>query len=624
MKRSKNGVLKEILNFIFNLNEKKNKNSNIRKVYFGIRIRFLLLLTGVMFFILLTIGLIMYLNQLNLLKEEKFIKAEELIGILSGNAEFYLDNSINEELNIKFDAIKREAYNFKKNNNDIFKIILVNKDYWIKFSTDKNHYGKKLNYSYFEKCLKEKEEKASFQYLKKEPYLAVTYPIFIHSGETVNILNDFKTYYPNYDNLTQTKKRKVYYYLWEKYKDSLKEDFDPKKNQIPEGQKDKIIKAWDIDFLFVNLFFNIMKAKKERIKNTDYWLFQDKWLFIEKEKKIIANKNNNSTKVKAIDDLIKKRINYLNSQVDEIRRLGALAILFDVKKIRTDTNRNIETVVIVTFIIFILSIIIFLFVINYMIKNLKKFEKWALSVADGNIDNKIKIETNDEIGRLSDIFNNMLDELKIKFHLEKFVSKSTKKMIDKKIDKKSTVDLGRTGKKSLAFIFSDVRGFTSFSEKNNPEIVIEVLNLYFDLQARIIKSNKGDIDDYVGDQIMAHFGGEKRADTAIKVAIEISREVEILNSKRKKEGLPYFEIGIGIHGGDVIVGNIGTGFRMDFTCLGDAVNLTSRLCSSAGPGEIIASQELFSQTTGKYKFRKLSSISVKGKAKKIKVIKIIP
>ena len=105
-------------------------------------------------------------------------------------------------------------------------------------------------------------------------------------------------------------------------------------------------------------------------------------------------------------------------------------------------------------------------------------------------------------------------------------------------------ELGKTERKNLAFLFSDVRGFTSFSEKNEPELVIEVLNLYLDLQAKIVNAKSGDIDDYVGDQIMAHFKGRNRADTAVETAREIMTSIEKLNNERRNAGLPYFEVGM--------------------------------------------------------------------------------
>ncbi len=242
-------------------------------------------------------------------------------------------------------------------------------------------------------------------------------------------------------------------------------------------------------------------------------------------------------------------------------------------------------------------------------------------MSQGDLDTKIEIASNDEIGRLGDIFNSMLDEVVQKYHLEKFVSSSTRSMIRKKHLEAGAPSPGSTGRENFAFIFSDVRGFTSFSERNDPATVIEVLNFYLNLQAGIVKSRRGDIDDYTGDQIMAHFGGEKRADTAIETAVAIMKAIKEENVLRTRQGLPIFEVGIGVHGGDVIVGNIGSEFWMDFACIGDAVNLTARLCAAAGAGEIIVSKELFSRAKKKHRHEAMQPLLVKGKTKEIGVVR---
>ncbi len=86
--------------------------------------------------------------------------------------------------------------------------------------------------------------------------------------------------------------------------------------------------------------------------------------------------------------------------------------------------------------------------------------------------------------------------------------------------------------------------------------------------------------------------GTKKADTAITVAIGIMKEIDLLNKERKSMNLPIFEIGIGIHVGDVVIGKIGAEFRMDLACIGDVVNTTSRLCQNAQAGEIIVSKSI--------------------------------
>lgn len=618
---------------ILNPPKKKKQKQKIRKVYFGIRIRFLSLLFIVMFFIISFFTLLLYLNQRKILYEKK-IDAAKIIEILSPDVRAYLNRDVKttkEELKEKFQIIEDKAESFLSFNDFIYKIMLIDKKYLIYFSTDKYDFNKTYKFSYFLKCLKEKNEKIGLYKFniktnkKKYRYLAVTYPLVIQDKDKIELINDFNAYYKG-DDVIKAKNSKK---LWVKYKNSLSVDF--------YNEENKTLKNQDIDFLFLDLFLNKDKNKNWNIKKGESWLLNDKWLIDLKIKRkdFYKNDKNNNKKnnkgkinhVKNVDKLINKNMNRLFtlfSQIEESKRLGALAVLYDYDKITYDLNKDIKYPVYAALAFLILSMIIFLFVINVIIKNLKILEKWAIKVSEGDINTEIEIDTNDEIGRLSDVFNNMLYDIKMKFHLEKFVSRSTKKMIGEESSGDSGIRTGATGRKELAFIFTDVRGFTSFTEKNDAELVIKVLNMYFELQAEIIKAKKGDIDDYVGDQIMAHFGGEKKADTVLSVAIKIMREVKKLNEKREKNNLPYFKIGIGVHEGDVIVGNIGASeFRMDFACLGDAVNLTSRLCSNAEPDEILVSKKLYNKSGKKYKIKKHEPINVKGKANKIDVVSLL-
>jgi len=610
---------------------------NIREVYFGLRIRFLALLTLVVVIVISVLTLIMYLNNRQLIEEEKNAKARSLTRILSGPAEFYLDKNIEttkEELETKYQIIQRESQNFIIYNDDISKIVLTDEFGRVKFSTDQRDYRRSTILPYIKEALQENEEKLiSFDYTietkdKKSKnitatrYRAIIYPIFLHKGNVVSLLNDYNRLYPEYHAADKKRKNQIYLYLWNKYRDRLDEEFDPAKYKPEKGMQLKVAKAYDADFLFLSLFNNSMAFRNKPVPKSERWLWSDRWLYILKENKIKAYIEDNTTKAKEADDLIISRIGMLSERVEGIKRLGVLAIVFNVDVIKKTSAKNIKQVIKIALIMIAVSCVALFFVLNYNIKNLKKLERWAISVSKGNLDDKIYIATYDEIGRLGDISNYMIDEIKVKYHLEKFVSKSTKSMLKDKKTVNGGLGLGVTDRKKLAFIFSDVRGFTSFSEKNDPEKVIGVLNFYLELQSEIIKSSKGDIDDYVGDQIMAHFSGEKRADRAIDTAIKIIREVTKVNDERQKNKLPIFEVGIGVHDGDVVVGNIGSKFRMDFACVGDAVNLTSRLCSAAQPGEILASLELFEQTKKKYTVTEIPPLEIKGKEKKVQIVKI--
>ena len=128
--------------------------------------------------------------------------------------------------------------------------------------------------------------------------------------------------------------------------------------------------------------------------------------------------------------------------------------------------------------------------------------------------------------------------------------------------------------------FSDIRSFTSFSERNGPQETVKMLNEYFDVMYDVITGNEGILDKYIGDAIMAVFGAPFKSpndvDNALQAAIGMTKPY--VNSIRKdEEGKELIDIGIGISTGDVVSGNIGSPKRMDYTVIGDGVNLAARL-----------------------------------------------
>ncbi len=633
--------------------------SDIRRIRFGIRLKFALLLSLVMIMVIAILSVIMYRNQKSLLEKERNTKANVLTQILSGPAEYYLDKTLqttDAELNIKYDTISTEALNFRNFNDDIVDIILTDETGRVRFSTDKADFKKRDVFPFIKNALEQKKEELAFYDFSKkiEPGMnaksqdapkgnfynrlinvfykdenkintvrqrAITYPIFLHKGNVIELLDDFKKYYKKYHESDTVSRNKIYNFLSKKYEDtpgfSLKQE-----TKYGRFAKKKVVKTGDIDFLFLDLFGNIMILRDRRVNKDERWMFRDAWLIAEKKNKEIAYSKDNSTRANEINSLIISRMETIASKIEGVRRLGALAIVFNIDKVKAELDQTINKVSLLALIMVIICLIAFRFVLSFMIRNLEKLEKWAVSVSSGNLDTKIVINTNDEIGRLGDIFNNMIDQVAVKYHLEKFLSNSAISMIKKKSDSAADLQLGGTERRNLVFLFSDVRGFTSFSEKNDPSIVMEVLSYYLDLQANVVMSNKGDIDSYIGDEIMAQFRGADNVERAIDSAIGIMKVIARENAGRLKEKLPIFEVGIGIHGGDVVVGNIGTKARMDFTCIGDAVNLSARLCSNAAPGEILVSKVIFDKSKKKYNAINTVPISVKGKDKPINIVKI--
>jgi len=209
-------------------------------------------------------------------------------------------------------------------------------------------------------------------------------------------------------------------------------------------------------------------------------------------------------------------------------------------------------------------------------------------VGKGDFEVRVKeLKSKDEISDLGKRINEMINGLSERFQLLKFVSLQTMKAIK---NSKNGVQLG--GRRITATVFfSDIRGFTSFSEKYEPEEVIEMLNTYLRCQAEIVRNYGGDIDKYVGDELVAVFQGKNMVRHAVLCAVEIHRKIQELNRNNSEWGDIF--IGIGINTGIMIMGAMGSEERMDYTILGDNVNLGARLCSYAGPGETVLSDNAY-------------------------------
>ena len=185
----------------------------------------------------------------------------------------------------------------------------------------------------------------------------------------------------------------------------------------------------------------------------------------------------------------------------------------------------------------------------------------------------------------------------------------------------------RSERHEVSMLFSDLRGFTSLSEKIAPETVVGMLNDYFSVMTDIILKNKGTLDKFVGDEIVAMFGApvffEDHAKRAVATAIEMQQAFRALQSKWKRQGLPEVGMGVGIDSGNVVVGNIGGERRMDYTAIGDHVNTAARLCSQAADNQVLMTQNTHDQITKSVTARELAPLQLKGKAHPVKVYNAI-
>lgn len=206
--------------------------------------------------------------------------------------------------------------------------------------------------------------------------------------------------------------------------------------------------------------------------------------------------------------------------------------------------------------------------------------------------------------------------------LERFLSGA---IVEKILANPGQIHLGGENQ-TATIMFTDIRGFTRMAEKMEPQQVVELLNEYFTEMTDLIFENGGTLDKYLGDGIMAVFGAPitKPDDPvrSVKTAIEMQRALARLNRDWEARGQPPLRAGIGVNTGPVTAGNIGSTKRMDYTVIGDAVNLASRLCANAAGGQILVSESTFAQLGGSRPAKKLEPIRVKGRDTPVEVYEI--
>ena len=215
----------------------------------------------------------------------------------------------------------------------------------------------------------------------------------------------------------------------------------------------------------------------------------------------------------------------------------------------------------------------------------------------------------------------------IKNAFSKYVSPE---IIEEIIQDPSKLRLGGD-RRELSVLFSDIRGFTNYSEKRNPEEVVSILNEYLDAMTKVIVEHKGTLDKYVGDEIMAVFGAphfeppEINAQRAVTCALKMLERLKALHEKWNNEGLEPLDIGIGINTGEMVVGNMGSELRMDYTVIGDAVNLGARVeaLTRQFNAHLIITEATYGHVKTLIEAKPLETIKVKGKEIPVMVYEVL-
>jgi class 3 adenylate cyclase len=212
-------------------------------------------------------------------------------------------------------------------------------------------------------------------------------------------------------------------------------------------------------------------------------------------------------------------------------------------------------------------------------------------VAAGDLSQPLPVKSRDEVGRLTHAFNSMLDGLRqrdfIRSAFGRYVSPEVAQAI---LESPEGLQFGGT-KRIVTVLMSDLRGYTRFAEQGDPEQVMEILNGYLARMAEVVIAHGGTINEFIGDAIFAVYGAPvthpDHAERAAATALAMQAALVEVNAEHARHGLPAFEMGIGLHTGEAVVGNIGSEQRAKYAVVGSAVNVASRVESATVGGQVL-------------------------------------
>ena len=299
-------------------------------------------------------------------------------------------------------------------------------------------------------------------------------------------------------------------------------------------------------------------------------------------------------------------------------------------KVLDTVKRTIIRIGYISLAILFLAIMVIRFFSNSLTKPIHALVGAAHQIEIGNYNLKLKAKSQDEVGLLTKRFVKMGQGLAERERLKNSFSRFTNSAIAEKA-MRGELKLGGENRNATIF-FSDIRSFTAMSEKLTPSEVVEFLNEYMTKMVSCVVRTHGTVDKYIGDAIMAVWGapetaGSPAADAwnAVNGALMMRYELYHLNKKREKEGKVPIKIGCGINSGSVVAGQIGSDVRMEYTVIGDAVNLAIRTEALNKPfqTDILITENTYALIGHKLIVEEMPGVHVKGKEAPIKMYAVI-
>jgi len=307
--------------------------------------------------------------------------------------------------------------------------------------------------------------------------------------------------------------------------------------------------------------------------------------------------------------------------------VGALYLGFSKQTITNALAHAFWRAVIITGAMVVVGVLGAIGLSNLLSRPIFRLVHGTRAIAEGDFNVALPVTSRDELGVLTESFNQMARSLRekemIKHAFTRYVAREVVEEILK--DPEHLVLTGE--RREATVLFCDIRGFTPLSERMSPEDVVLLLNEFYTLMIETVFKHDGTLDKFLGDAVMAVFGAPiahpDHAVRAVRTAIAMQEGITALNEARAKEGKERIQVGIGVSVGEVVAGTVGSGERMEYTVIGDSVNLASRLESNAKPGRILISERTYDKVRNLVEVVPLGPIKVKGKEEQVEVFELV-
>ncbi|WP_419660116.1 adenylate cyclase with HAMP linker domain [Desulfosarcina variabilis str. Montpellier] len=256
-------------------------------------------------------------------------------------------------------------------------------------------------------------------------------------------------------------------------------------------------------------------------------------------------------------------------------------------------------------------------------KPIKRLVEATEAIGKGDYQHRVDLNRKDELGNLAAAFNHMGEELQ----RHKLARESFGKYVGEEVLEMIVADSEQSWLKGheneATIFFADIRGFTAYAENRNPKTVVAMLNTYFEIATRAILDYGGYVDKFIGDCVLGVFGvpvlRKDHVERAVRAAMDL---VQQLQQNGRHDNPLLSSVGIGIHTGRIVSGNLGSQSKMEYTVIGDTVNLASRLSGLAGPGEVLVTDTVYQALGNMIVAAPAGTRNIKGKTAPVKTYRI--